>query len=87
VTGWIPGLPGPDSRALYVGHDSLHTSTFTLDFQVTFIRMSGTTTSEAARTLVQRRWGAQRPIRLAHELVERANELPSAERLALLVAL
>jgi hypothetical protein len=49
--------------------------------------MSDTATSEAARALVQRRWGAQKPIRLAHELASRASELPPDERLALLVAL
>jgi hypothetical protein len=50
--------------------------------------MSDTTiTSEHARALVRRRWGAQRPIRLAHELASRASELPPDERLALMVAL
>jgi hypothetical protein len=34
-----------------------------------------------------RRWGAQRPIKLANELSARANELPPAVRQRLIVAL
>jgi hypothetical protein len=53
----------------------------------TMLRMSDTTTSEAARQLVAKRWGAQRPIRLAQELVSRIDELPAAERIRLRQAL
>jgi hypothetical protein len=44
------------------------------------LRMSDTEMSEAARQLVTRRWGPQRPIRLARELALRIDELPPAER-------
>jgi hypothetical protein len=43
--------------------------------------------SVAARALVARRWGSSRPVRLARELAERANELPEIERRALIDAL
>jgi hypothetical protein len=43
--------------------------------------------SAAARELVARRWGSQRPVRLARELVLRASELPEVERRQLLDAL
>ena len=45
------------------------------------------TTSEAGRQLVAKRWGPQRPIRLARELSARAHELPEAERARLVAAL
>jgi hypothetical protein len=53
----------------------------------TMLRMSDTTTSEAARQLVAKRWGPQRPVRLARELVSRIDELPAAERIRLRQAL
>ena len=43
--------------------------------------------SRAARELAARRWGAQRPVKLARELVLRAAELPEVERRQLLDAL
>jgi hypothetical protein len=43
--------------------------------------------SVAARSLAFRRWGSSRPVRLAQELVERAQELPEPERRQLLEAL
>jgi hypothetical protein len=50
--------------------------------------MDGTQTgSAAARALAVRRWGAQRPVRLARELALRAAELPEVERRQLLEAL
>jgi hypothetical protein len=49
--------------------------------------MSDTTTSGAARQLVAKRWGAQRPVRLARELAARVDELPAAERARLRAAL
>jgi hypothetical protein len=42
--------------------------------------------SGAARQLAVQRWGAQKPVRLARELVQRVDELP-VERRALLAAL
>ena len=45
------------------------------------------TASAAARELVARRWGSQRPVKLARELAERAGELPEVELRALLAAL
>jgi hypothetical protein len=48
---------------------------------------SSAAASAAARALVARRWGSQRPIRLAQELAERAAELPEPERRQLLEAL
>jgi hypothetical protein len=54
------------------------------------LRMSeaGTTTSsEASRQLAGKRWGAQRPVKLAQELVARVDELPAAERARLRAAL
>jgi hypothetical protein len=43
--------------------------------------------STAARRLSAQRWGSQRPVRLAHELATRVDELPDAERARLLEAL
>jgi hypothetical protein len=43
--------------------------------------------SVAARSLAFRRWGSQRPVRLAQELAERAQELPEPDRARLLAAL
>jgi hypothetical protein len=43
--------------------------------------------SGAARQMAARRWGSQRPVRLAKELELRASELPPAERARLLDAL
>jgi hypothetical protein len=43
--------------------------------------------SVAARSLAARRWGSQRPVRLAQELALRAAELPEPERVRLLNAL
>jgi hypothetical protein len=52
------------------------------------MRMDGAQeVSGAARLLVARRWGSQRPVKLARELAERAAELPEVERRALLDAL
>ena len=51
------------------------------------VRMSDTAASEAARALVAHRWGSQRPVRLARELVTRLDELPTVERAALVDAL
>jgi hypothetical protein len=53
----------------------------------TMLRMSDTTTSEAARQLVAKRWGPQRPVKLARELVSRIEELPASERARLRAAL
>jgi hypothetical protein len=39
------------------------------------------------RELAARRWGAQVPTRLAHELLERVDELPEPERVQLRAAL
>jgi hypothetical protein len=50
------------------------------------VRMS-VASSEAARALSAARWGAQRPRRLAAELVRRVSELPASERAALRKAL
>jgi hypothetical protein len=50
--------------------------------------MDGTQTgSAAARELAARRWGSQRPVKLARELVPRVAELPEVERRQLLDAL
>jgi hypothetical protein len=43
--------------------------------------------SAAGRQLAAQRWGASKPIRLAHELALRAAELPDPERVRLLDAL
>lgn len=43
--------------------------------------------SRAARELAARRWGSQRPVKLARELALRAAELPEVERRQLLDAL
>jgi hypothetical protein len=43
--------------------------------------------SAAGRALAAERWQARRPIRLAHELVRRASELPDSERQELRQAL
>jgi hypothetical protein len=43
--------------------------------------------SEAGRQLNQARWGARKPIRLAHEVAARASELPDAERVKLIAVL
>lgn len=43
--------------------------------------------SIAARSLATRRWGSQRPVKLARELALRASELPDSERVRLLNAL
>jgi hypothetical protein len=52
------------------------------------VRMSDTQqVSGVARQLAARRWGASRPVRLAHELELRAAELPPTERKRLLAAL
>jgi hypothetical protein len=52
------------------------------------VRMSDTQlVSGAARQLAARRWGSQRPVRLAQELAERAAELPEPDRIRLLAAL
>jgi len=37
--------------------------------------------------LAQQRWGASKPVRMAHELLGRLDELPEVERRALLNAL
>ena len=47
----------------------------------------GRMSSRAARELAARRWGSQRPIKLAKELALRAAELPEVERRQLLDAL
>jgi hypothetical protein len=39
--------------------------------------------SEAARALIAQRWGNQKPVRLAEELLPRARELPDSLRSAL----
>jgi len=49
--------------------------------------MTDTATSEAARQLVAKRWGPQRPIKLARELALRVDELPASERARLRAAL
>jgi hypothetical protein len=51
------------------------------------LRMSGATTSEAGRQLAGKRWGPQRPVRLARELASRVDELPASERARLRAAL
>jgi hypothetical protein len=43
--------------------------------------------SGAARLLVAQRWGSQRPVKLARELLGRVDELPPVERRQLLDAL
>jgi len=43
--------------------------------------------SDAAAALAQKRWGSQRPRRLAEELAQRADELPADDRIKLLKAL
>jgi hypothetical protein len=43
--------------------------------------------SVAARELAMVRWGAQRPVKLAKELAQRAGELPEVERVQLRAAL
>jgi hypothetical protein len=48
---------------------------------------SNAAASAAAKALVARRWGSQRPVKLARELAERASELPDLERRQLLNAL
>jgi hypothetical protein len=45
------------------------------------------TLSAVMRELAARRWGAQVPTRLAHELLERVDELPEPERVQLRAAL
>jgi hypothetical protein len=45
------------------------------------------TVSTAARQLSHSRWGAQRPLKLARELLPRLAELPAAERQKLRQAL
>ena len=49
--------------------------------------MGDTAASLAARQLVAKRWGARKPVRLAHELLPRLDELPPAERVRLANAL
>jgi hypothetical protein len=49
--------------------------------------MTNTQVSGAARQLAARRWGSQRPVKLARELAERAAELPELDRRQLLDAL
>jgi hypothetical protein len=49
--------------------------------------MSDTQVSVAARLMVARRWGSQRPVKLARELVPRVDELPEIERRQLIAAL
>ena len=49
--------------------------------------MTDSAVSEAARQLVAQRWGDQRPVRLARELLPRLDELPAEERSRLLDAL
>jgi hypothetical protein len=43
--------------------------------------------SAAGHALAAERWGSTKPVRLAHELVRRASELPDRERQALRQAL
>jgi hypothetical protein len=49
--------------------------------------MASAQASSAARELAASRWGSQRPVKLAHELLRRAAELPDLERRQLLDAL
>jgi hypothetical protein len=49
--------------------------------------MSSAATSEAGRQLASQRWGARKPVRLAHELSARASELPDDERQRLVAAI
>jgi hypothetical protein len=49
--------------------------------------MADALTVNAARRMAQQRWGASRPVKLARELEQRANELPALERARLLAAL
>jgi hypothetical protein len=49
--------------------------------------MSDETVNLAAQQLSAGRWGAQKVVRLAHELELRAAELPETERVRLLKAL
>jgi hypothetical protein len=51
------------------------------------VRIDDPAVSAAAKQMLSKRWGYQRPVRLARELELRASELPDAERVRLLHAL